>query len=70
MSKTKKKLLVCTAGLVVSLILAAIADRLYCYPWLCETSQLYMWPAVTAGIVGGFSIIGVFVQVAGWWEDS
>lgn len=70
MSKTKKKLLICAAGLVVSLILTAIADRLYCYPWLSETSQLYMWPAVVAGLVGAFSIIGVFVLTANWWEDS
>ena len=70
MSKTKKKLLICTVGLLASLILATIAAELYCHPWPCETSQFYMWPAGLSLLVGAFSAIGIFVQVASWWEDS
>lgn len=66
MSDTIKKLLLCTVGIVSSLVLATISAKMLCNPWPCAASGLFVWPMGAAVLVGVFSLLGFIVAVAKW----
>ena len=61
--KGMKTLYVSILGMMISFVFAVVAAYIYCNPWPCTDSGLYIWPSILSGMVGASALIGLMAVV-------